>query len=44
MAANKPGSMDVKVQEKTFATFIRFVTWGTIISLGTLVFLLLANG
>ena len=44
MAAHKPGSMDVKVQEKTFAPFIRFVTWGTIISLGTLVFLLLANG
>jgi hypothetical protein len=44
MAEHKPGSMDAKVQEKTFANFIRFVTWGTIISLGTLVFLALANG
>ena len=43
MAEHKPGSMDVKVQEKTFATFISVVTWGTIISLGTLVFLALAN-
>ena len=44
MAEHKPGSMDIKVQEKTFATFIRFVIWGTIICLGTLVFLALANG
>lgn len=43
MAEHKPGSMDIKVQEKTFATFIRFAIWGTIISLGTLVFLALAN-
>jgi hypothetical protein len=44
MAEHKPGSMDTKVQEKTFANFIRFVIWGTAITLGTLVFLALANG
>ncbi len=44
MAEHKHGSMNTAVQEKTFATFIRFVIWGTAISLGTLVFLALANG
>ncbi|MDZ7905395.1 MAG: aa3-type cytochrome c oxidase subunit IV [Cypionkella sp.] len=44
MATHQHGKMDTKVQEKTFDTFIRFVIWGTAISLGTLVFLALANG
>ncbi len=44
MAAHKHGSMDTKVQQRTFDTFIKFVIWGTVISLGTLVFLALANG
>lgn len=39
-----PGSMDIRVQEKTFAGFMKMVTWGAMISLGVLVFLALANG
>ncbi|WP_323007355.1 aa3-type cytochrome c oxidase subunit IV [Pseudorhodobacter sp.] len=44
MAEHKHGSMDTKVQEKTFDGFIRFTTWGAAISIGTLIFLALANG
>jgi Ni,Fe-hydrogenase I cytochrome b subunit len=43
MAEHKHGSMDTSVQEKTFAGFIRMVTWGTFISIGILIFLALAN-
>jgi len=43
MAEHKHGSMDTSVQEKTFAGFIRMVTWGTVISIGILIFLALAN-
>lgn len=43
MADYKPGSMDVKVQEKTFAGFIRMVTWGAVICIGVLIFMALAN-
>lgn len=43
MAEHKPGSMDITVQEKTFAGFIRMVTWGAAISIGVLIFLALAN-
>ena len=34
MAEHKHGSVDIKVQEKTFAGFIRMVTWGAGISIG----------
>ena len=44
MADHKHGSMDTKVQEKTFDSFIKFVTWGACISVGILIFLALANG
>lgn len=44
MAEHKHGSMDTKGHEKTFNTFISFVIWGSAISIGTLVFLALANG
>jgi len=44
MAEHKQGSMDIKVQEKTFAGFMRMVTWGAAISIGILIFLALANG
>ena len=44
MAEHKHGSMDTSVQEKTFAGFIRMVTWGAGISIGILIFLALANG
>jgi hypothetical protein len=44
MAEHKHGSMDIKVQEKTFEGFIRMVTWGAGISIGVLIFMALANG
>lgn len=44
MAEHKHGSMDTKGHEKTFDTFLRFVTWGTVISIALLIFLALANG
>jgi len=40
---HKPGSMDIQVQEKTFAGFIRMVTWGIGISIGLLIFAALVN-
>ncbi|HAQ46496.1 MAG: aa3-type cytochrome c oxidase subunit IV [Paracoccaceae bacterium] len=43
MAEHKHGSVDIKVQEKTFAGFIRMVTWGAGISIGILVFMALVN-
>ncbi len=43
MADHKQGSMDVRVQEKTFAGFIRMTTWGAGISIGILIFMALAN-
>jgi hypothetical protein len=44
MAEHKHGSMDIKVQEKTFAGFIRMSTWGAGISIGILLFAALVNG
>lgn len=43
MAEHKHGSMDTTVHEKTFAGFIRMVTWGAVISICVLIFLALAN-
>jgi len=43
MAEHKPGSMDIKVQEKTFAGFIRFAMWGAGLSIAFLIFLALTN-
>ncbi len=43
MAEHKHGSMDTKAQEKTFAGFLRMVTWGIVISIGILIFMALAN-
>ena len=40
---HKPGSMDIRVQEKTFAGFIRMVTWGIGISVGLLILTALLN-
>ncbi|WP_420862256.1 aa3-type cytochrome c oxidase subunit IV [Algirhabdus cladophorae] len=44
MAEHKHGEMDIKVQEKTFAGFIKFTTWGAIISIALLIFIALVNG
>jgi len=43
MSDHKPGSMDIRAQEKTFAGFIKMVTWGTVISIAVLIFMALAN-
>jgi Ni,Fe-hydrogenase I cytochrome b subunit len=43
MAEHKHGTMDIKVQEKTFAGFVRMSTWGAVISVLVLIFLALAN-
>jgi hypothetical protein len=43
MADYKPGSMDIRAQEKTFAAFIKFVTWGAVSVFAVLIFLALAN-
>ncbi|TGD44700.1 aa3-type cytochrome c oxidase subunit IV [Pseudotabrizicola sediminis] len=43
MAEHKHGSMDTTAQEKTFAGFIRLVTWGAGISIGILIFMALVN-
>ncbi len=43
MAEHKHGSMDTTAQEKTFAGFIRMVTWGACISIGILIFMALVN-
>ena len=40
---HKQGSMDIKTQEKTFAGFMRMVTWGAGISIAVLIFLALSN-
>ena len=35
MAEHKPGSMDIRVQEKTFDGFVRMSDWGAIISVAS---------
>lgn len=44
MAEHKHGSMDISVQEKTFDGFIKYVTWGAVVSVGILIFAALVNG
>lgn len=44
MAEHKPGSMDIRAQEKTFAGFMRFASVSVVVILAFLVFLALANG
>ncbi len=43
MADHEQGSMNIRVQEQTFGGFIRFLKWGTGISIFILIFLALAN-
>ncbi len=43
MAEFKPGSMDIRAQEKTFAGFVRFAIWSVALSFAVLIFLALAN-
>lgn len=43
MAQHEHGKMDISEQEKTFAGFVRWTTWGAAISIGALIFLALVN-
>ena len=43
MSDYKPGSMDIRQQEKTFDAFIKMVTWSAVIVVVILVFMALAN-
>lgn len=40
---HKLGTMDITEQEKTFAGFIKFAIWTSVLSIMVLVFLALAN-
>lgn len=42
-APHTAGTMDISVQEKTFAGFVKFATWGAGISIGVLIFLALTS-
>jgi Ni,Fe-hydrogenase I cytochrome b subunit len=43
MAEHKPGTMDIRSHEKTFAAFIRMVTWGGILCIVILIIIALAD-
>lgn len=40
---HKHGSMDIRDHEKTFASFIKFTTWTTVVIFFVLIFMALAN-
>lgn len=42
-STHQHGSMDIRVQEKTFAGFIRWITWSVVVILLVLVVLALSN-
>lgn len=44
MAEYKPGEMDIRAQERTFAGFTRFVTISVVAIICVLVFLALVGG
>ena len=43
MAEHKPGSMDIRAQEKTFAMFIRMIIWGGVLTALSLIVMALAD-
>ena len=43
MNDHKPGSMDIRTQEKNFASFIRMSTWGVVICIVALIVMALAG-
>ncbi len=43
MAEHKPGSMDIRAQEKTFAGFVRLSVWSVVLTFAALIFLALVN-
>ena len=44
MVEHKHGSMDTSVQEKAFEGFLKYVTWGGVVSICILIFAALVNG
>lgn len=44
MGEHKHGSMNIEAQEKTFAGFVKFTIWTTVIILLVLVFMAMVNG
>ena len=44
MAEYKHGEMDIEVQEKTFAGFVKWVTTGAVCVIAFLIFLAIVNG
>lgn len=44
MAKHEHGTMDVKVQEKTFGSFISWVTTTVVLIIAFLIFLAIVNG
>jgi hypothetical protein len=44
MADHKPGSMDIRTQERTFNGFLSMVSRATILIFAILIFLALVNG
>lgn len=43
MAEHKQGEMDITTQERTFEGFVRWVTYGAVVSILILVFLAIFN-
>ena len=43
MAEHKPGSMDIREQEKTFEGFVRWSVRVAVVSIGILIFLAIFN-
>jgi len=43
MSEYKPGSMDIREQEKTFAGFMKMVTWSAVLVVVILIVMALAN-
>jgi hypothetical protein len=43
MAEHKHGEMDITVQEKTFEGFVKWVAWGTVVIIVSLILLALIN-
>ena len=42
-STHQHGSMDIRVQERTFAGFVRFATWSAALCILVLIFMALAN-
>lgn len=43
MAKHEHGKMDISVQEKTFAGFVKFASWSIVVIIGILIFMALVN-